>query len=340
MITMQSWMFLSSFGKLRSSLLSNHRITSMLHLGARAFNSIGGEVVSSTAFVLAKTCNAGSDAFDKRSGAFIRLVDGTSEEAKKSTLRLALQLRTADSGFYLGSKADFSAIPGSPIVYWLSEKMRRVFLLDTNFGNLVQLAVGLQTGDNNRFLRQWWEVSQSRSAFNCTSREEAKSSGARWFPYNKGGEFRKWYGNQEYVVNWENDGKEIFDFKPRSVIRNPTTYFSPSVSWSDISSGEAAFRRFPKGFIHDSTGHSGFGEETQLNSLIMLLNSKYVMEVMQVLAPTMHFHIGYVGLVPVVSAVTDLQQKNVEGLIMTSKRDWDVSEISWSFESNPLVSLT
>ncbi|WOQ17830.1 BREX-1 system adenine-specific DNA-methyltransferase PglX [Raineyella sp. W15-4] len=339
MITMQSWMFLSSYEKLRASLLTKQRITSMLHLGARAFDSIGGEVVSSTAFVLANVLPERRGSARKRAGTFIRLVDGTSEAEKVAALSKALEDRAREAGFHLASDADFSAIPGAPIVYWLSEKMRGSFTAGKPLGEVANLRQGLATADNNRFLRQWWEVSGSRTAFASTSREEAAASGARWFPYNKGGEFRKWYGNQEHVVNWENDGAEIVDFKPRSVIRNPGTYFSPSVSWSDISSGEAAFRRYPQGFIHDSTGHSGFGDETLLDQIALLLNSRYVMEVMQVLAPTMHFHIGYVGLVPVASGVTDLPDSTIDNLVETSRADWDLSETSWNFERNPLVEL-
>ncbi|PJI93568.1 BREX-1 system adenine-specific DNA-methyltransferase PglX [Luteimicrobium subarcticum] len=335
MITMQSWMFLSSYEKLRSSLLANQWITSMLHLGARAFDSVGGEVVSSTAFVLT---NLPSESRNQ-AGSFIRLVDGNSESEKARALSAALSERTTDAGFHLASGDDFADVPGSPIVYWLSEKMRAVFTTGARLGTVASLAVGLQTGDNNRFLRQWWEVSGVRTAFSCTSREDAAASGARWFPYNKGGEFRKWYGNQDYVLNWENDGAEIVDFKPRSVIRNPKTYFSPSVSWSDISSGEAAFRRYPAGFVHDSTGHSGFGGHAVLDQISLLLNSRYVMEVMQVLAPTMHFHIGYVGLVPVADGVRALATSAVDDLVETSREDWDISETSWNFAQDPLVAL-
>ena len=345
MITMQSWMFLSSYEKLRMSLLAKQRVTSMLHLGARAFDSIGGEVVSSTAFVLDTVPPQPRETASKRNGAFIRLVDGTSEAEKVSALHSALERRDKEAGFYLASDADFVAIPGSPIVYWLSEKMRSVFTSGNPLGDTASLAVGLQTGDNNRFLRQWWEVSQERSVFACTSREEAAASGARWFPYNKGGEFRKWYGNQEHVVNWENDGAEIRKFgsedggRPRSRAQNTDTYFSPSVSWSDISSGEAAFRRYPQGFIHDSTGHSGFGEDSLLNRIALLLNSKYVMEVMKVVAPTLHFHIGYVGLVPVANGVKELPTVTIDRLVETAREDWDTSEVSWSFVRNPLVDL-
>ncbi|MDG3012430.1 hypothetical protein G4X40_20015 [Rhodococcus sp. D2-41] len=345
MITMQSWMFLSSYEKLRASLLMNQRIASMLHLGARAFDSIGGEVVSSTAFVLSNVPPESRGSARERAGTFIRLVDGTSEAEKAAALRTALEVRTKDAGFHLASDADFMAIPGAPIVYWLSEKMLGSFATGRRLSAVADLRQGLATADNNRFLRVWWEVSGTRTAFSCTSREEAAASGARWFPYNKGGEFRKWYGNHEYVLNWEHDGAEIRTFgtedggRPRSRAQNTGTYFSPSVSWSDISSGEAAFRRYPAGFVHDSTGHSGFGAEDLLGQIALLLNSKYVMEVMKVLAPTMHFHIGYVGLVPVSPGITKLPTDAVEHLVETSRIDWDLSETSWNFERNPLVTL-
>ncbi len=214
---------------------------------------------------------------------------------------------------------------------------------------MANLRQGLATTNNSRFLRQWWEVAQARTAFSCKSREEAVVSGARWFPYNKGGEFRKWYGNHEYVVNWQDDGRQIKDEITRKypylngnidwVAKNQDTYFSPSVSWSDISSGEAAFRRYPQGFIHDSTGHSGFGEDSLLNRIALLLNSKYVMEVMKVVAPTLHFHIGYVGLVPVANGVKELPTVTIDRLVETAREDWDTSEVSWSFVRNPLVDL-
>ena len=338
MITMQSWMFLSSYEKLRVALLTKQRITSMLHLGARAFDSIGGEVVSSTAFVLANVPPGGRGSGQKCAGTFIRLVDGTSEADKVAALGEALHVRSKAVGFHLASDADFIAIPGSPIVYWLSEKMRGSFSTGKPLSEIANLRQGLATADNNRFLRQWWEVSRQRTAFACTSREEATASGARWFPYNKGGEFRKWYGNHEYVLNWENDGAEIFDFKPRSVIRNPGTYFSPSVSWSDISSGEAAFRRFPAGFIHDVKGMSAFGDTELLNQVAVLMNSSLSRALLAAIAPTLNFQVGDVGKFPVASDLAGLPQ-NTDRLSATARSDWDCFETSWSFDSNPLVEI-
>ena len=351
MITMQSWMFLSSFEKLRRSLLCNQWIVSMLHLGTRAFDSIGGEVVSSTAFVIENVPPSRRGTASTRCGSFVRIVDGKSEAEKIVMLDRARHTREARDGFHGASPEDFTVIPGSPIVYWLSEKMRTTFKEGRSLGEMAELLVGLRTGDNTRFLRFWWEVAQDRTTLDCTSLAEAKASGRRWFPYNKGGSFRRWYGNHEYVVNWENDGREIEEglaerypyMVPagQSVLRGQgrSRYFSPSVSWSDISSGEAAFRRYPGGFIHDSTGHSGFGEPSTLDRVAILMNSTFAAQALQVLAPTMHFHIGYVGQVPVASDVERLCTERMDKLVERSKRDWDEYETSWDFRSNPLVTI-
>ncbi|MFZ1381276.1 MAG: class I SAM-dependent DNA methyltransferase, partial [Scrofimicrobium sp.] len=242
MINLPSWMSLKSFEDLRLNLLQDQRLISLVHLGRGVFGSDFGSV----AFVV-------SNAKSGRSRAVYRRLFEQHVDVRSVATIETLFLDRGYNSFEV-AQSDFTEIPGSPIVYWLSEKMRSVFTSGRPLGETAALAVGLQTGDNNRFLRQWWEVSQGRSAFACTSREEAAASGARWFPYNKGGEFRKWYGNQEYVINWEHDGAEIRTFgsedggRPRSRAQNTDTYFSPSVSWSDISSGEAAFRRYPQGF--------------------------------------------------------------------------------------------
>ncbi|WP_156877065.1 BREX-1 system adenine-specific DNA-methyltransferase PglX [Pseudoclavibacter soli] len=325
-----TWMSIKSFEALRTRLLDCHSFDSFLHM--RDVSNHPDIFGANAAFVLSMASGR------QRRAPFIRLTP-LGQESKEQDLRAALVTRTPDDGFHLASSVDFEAIPGSPIVYWLSEKLRAAFSTGKPLSEVATLRQGLATADNNRFLRQWWEVSRDRSAFGCTSRKEAKASGARWFPYNKGGEFRKWYGNHEHVVNWENDGAEIVAFKPRSVIRNPGTYFSPSVSWSDISSGEAAFRRYPSGFIYANTGHSGFGEEELLDRLALLLNSTYAIQALRVLAPTMHFDIGYVGLVPVAPGVRDFPEERLADLMRTAGADWDSSETSWGFERSPLVEI-
>ncbi|MBN6778679.1 hypothetical protein JRG19_09055 [Pseudoclavibacter alba] len=337
MITMQSWMFLSSYEKLRVNLLDNQRITSMLHLGPHAFDSIGGEVVSVTAFSLANLPVEAPEYVRELPGAFIRLVEPKSATGKLDLFLDALRARGGESQIQRVSRSGFITVPGEPIAYWLSEKMRSVFGEGDRLGEVAALSVGLQTGDNNRFLRLWWEVSSCRTALACTSREEAASSGARWFPYNKGGEYRKWYGNQEHVVNWENDGREIVSFKPRAVIRNPSTYFSPSVSWSDIGAGDPSFRQFPAGFIHDVKGMSAFGTVDVLHHVVMLMNSNLSKEILRAIAPTVNFQIGDVGKVPV--KVTPIAPQRVIELTQTSRLDWEHQERSWNFCHNPLIAL-
>ncbi|MFD3509331.1 BREX-1 system adenine-specific DNA-methyltransferase PglX [Nocardia sp. NPDC058666] len=349
MITMQSWMFLSSYEKLRASLLTKQRIASMLHLGARAFDSIGGEVVSSTAFVLVNVPTDNRGAARKQAGTFIRLVDGTSEAEKIAALSAALEVRAKDAGLHLASDADFAAIPGSPIVYWLSEKIRATFRVGKPLGEVSSPLVGLRTGDNARFMRLWWEVASSRSSFACDSLRAAETAGARWFPYNKGGAFRRWYGNHEYVVNWERDGREIEEELARrypylvpagkTLVRGQgrDRYFSPSVSWSDISSGAPSFRHFPKGFIHGNKGNSIFGPTSLQDRLLAVMNAPCATVILEALTPTMTASVGDVAKTPVPDAIADLPPSTTQALVATAKSDWDEFETSWGFERNPLI---
>ncbi|RRD53430.1 BREX-1 system adenine-specific DNA-methyltransferase PglX [Buchananella hordeovulneris] len=350
MITMQSWMFLSSYEKLRVSLLARHQITSMLHLGARAFDSIGGEVVSSTAFVLRSIPRADRSAVRQQAGAFIRLVDGTSESEKVAALRAALAGRTRENGFHLALDTDFTTIPGSPIVYWLTEKMRTTFAVGQPLSEIANPCQGLATTNNGRFTRFWWEVADSKFGI-ALSRAEAAESSLRWFPYNKGGEFRKWYGNHDVVVNWQHDGREIKEEIARKypylkgkidwVAKNQETYFLPSVSWSKISSGAPAFRSYPSGFVYDVAGTSIFASTSmEQNLLLSFMNSRVAFELLAAIAPTLNYEVGQVANLPVVSKFAEDQEVRVQSLIDMSQVDWDTAETSWNFEQNPLVILS
>ena len=350
MITMQSWMFLSSYERLRSSLLARQHITSMLHLGARAFDSISGEVVSSTAFVLANMPLESRSSARNLAGTFMRLVDGTSESEKVAVLDRALKMRSKEAGFHIASSADFAAIPGSPIVYWLSEKMRESFKVGKPLGEVVELLVGLRTGDNGRFMRQWWEVSQDRTMFGCESLENAKASGRRWFPYNKGGAFRRWYGNHEHVINWERDGREIEEGlaqrypymapKGKTLVRGQgrDRYFSPSVSWSKISSGAPAFRVYPPGFIFDVAGTSIFAASSRERlGLLSFLNSQLAFEQLAAIAPTLNFEVGQVAGLPIEDSTAERSVSLAARAVETAREDWNSLETSWAFECNPLI---
>ncbi|EYT43918.1 eco57I restriction-modification methylase family protein, partial [Acinetobacter sp. 478810] len=235
MVTMQSWMFLSSYEAMREKLLQDRTIQTMAHLGARAFPEISGEVVQTTAFVMQ------GQHINGFKPVFFRLVD-TGQDQKESELRSGL------NRFDSTIQDDFKKIPGSPIAYWVNIQTRNLFSGNKLLGEISEPRRGLATNDNNKFIRRWAEVSNQKMAFGSINREDAKNSNKKWFPYNKGGEFRKWYGNNEYLVNWENDGEEIFTLakklygSPTRTIKNLQYYFRNGISWSMIGSGTFSVR--------------------------------------------------------------------------------------------------
>ena len=329
MVTMQSWMFLSSYEALRTRLLDHTTITTMAHLGAGAFDSIGGEVVSTTAFTL---MNAPSQ--DK--GTYLRLVDMDGDHNQSQAV--ATSSKTSQSYRYTMDQQEFKQIPGSPIVYWLPESLLRTFTEGTPLEEVAQPRQGLATADNNRFIREWWEVTQRNTAFGCASHQEAQDSGATWFPHNKGGDFRKWYGNQEFVVNWRNDGEELMLFRPRSVIRNPEFYFQPAVSWSFITSSSLAFRFYPSGFISNMAGSGFYSDQETLIKILLICNSSSAAVLLSAISPTLNANVGEIGRMPYVIVQKD--SKSIFSLLVsTAKSDWDSYETSWDFESFPLISM-
>ena len=333
MITMQSWMFLKSFEVLRHSILTNRIINSMAHLGPNAFDSIGGEVVSTTAFSISNVRS------DHARSTFIRLTEEPTEEAKRTRMLQAISGDNASTLFCLPAK-DLKVLPGTILSYWLPNPMRKAFAEETLLRNIATPRVGLQTGENDRFVRQWWEVSQSRTDFHCASRDEASRSRARWFPFNKGGNYRKWYGNQSEVLNWEAGGRELHEFRPRSVIRNPDTYFLPHISWSNVSTGSAGFRTYPCGFIYSNTGEAIMSTDKDTCSYVSTLNSKVVDTFLRAIAPTLHFDPGQVGAIPTRLDHSEVTRSRVEQLITTSRADWDSFETSWDFTGPEITAQT
>ena len=336
MVTMQSWMFLGSFEKIRVKVIDNKTIVSMAHLGPRAFDAIGGEVVNVTADVIYN----GRAAFE---GAYVRLVDINGSEAKRLKLVEAIQ-NPACGWFYRRDADTFKQIPGTPIAYWASNA-----LLDA-FGNAKQLSEygkprqGLATGENARFVREWWEVDDCKSIYSCGSIQESIESACKWFPYNKGGDFRKWYGNNSAVVNWENDGQRIRNYKDSkgkllSRPQNTNHFFSPSITWSKISSGSIAFRYKPAGHVFDVAGTSVFGDEDSLKYLQGACNSSVIMRVASMLSPTLNFEVGQIATYPIIQ--NEEQEPLVNDMVDScrelSKTDWDSFETSWDFKRNPLV---
>ena len=330
MITMQSWMFLSSFEKLRARLLARDTILSMAHLGARAFDSIGGEVVSTTAFVL------GNRKEPDLKGGYLRLVDGNSEAEKQTAILKAI--KNPNCGwFFSASAVDFKKIPGSPIAYWLSPDFLKVFANGVPMQKYAVPRQGFATGNNDKFLRQWHEVALHNIRFGANGAEDARDSGCRWFPCNKGGQYRKWYGNNNFVADWMYDGVEMRAFSG-SVIRNPNYYFKEGITWSTISSSSLSMRYSPKGFIFETKGSVCFplnGNPYQIP--LALMNTKVVEKVLLAISPTLDFHEGPIGKVPVIEASVKRVKAIADEAIQHSKSDWDSYEISWDFTSPPLL---
>lgn len=323
MITMQAWMFISSYEEFRRRIVRTSPPVSMVHLGERAFDSISGAVVSTTAFVL----ELGRDSSERST--FVRVVDGQNEVAKRTDFLAAADDVDCDWHF-TASIEDFSKVPGSPIAYWLSGAMREVFSHGKTLASFANPHKGLDTGNNARFIRYWWEVSQSSTCARASSREVATSTTATWFPHNKGGEFRKWWGNQSHVLNWRNDGEALYAERPKSTIRSPQDYFRPCISWSRISSGDPAFRYYPSGFTSDDVGpFMALVPEAEEVPWISLLNSSSVQKILTAVAPTLHYEVGQVKSIPVLENSKHLA--NTRQLIEVSRTDWDDFETSWGF---------
>ena len=327
MITMQSWMFLSSFETLRKNIIEKTEIKSLNHLGTRAFSEIGGEVVSTVAWISKKIS-------PKNEGTYIRLVDYNNAELKEQ------EFSNKDNYFQVKQK-DFEKIPGSPIAYWVSDKVREIFKKNQKLGEIGEAKQGLATADNNRFLRLWNEINYNKIGYNMSNSQEALESKKKWFPYNKGGEFRKWYGNQEYLVNWENDGYEIKNFydekgKLRSRPQNTEYYFKESISWGLITSAGSSFRYFPKGFVYDVSGMSYFLEKNQFNYL-GILNTKIYGDLTKIINPTINLQIGDILVLPATEIKNEKFNILVQQNISISKEEWDSRETSWDFEKLSLI---
>ena len=331
MITQHAWMFLSSYEKLREKL-KMHSIVDMAHLGARAFDEIGGEVVQTTAFV-----SCGRRVADFK-GTYVRLVDIIGEWEKEAAYR-------SGNHRYTAKQENFSKIPGSPVAYWVSENVFNSFEY-SNIGTKMITREGMATADNDRFLRFWYEVKIQKILFNCHNEQESIVSKKRYFPYNKGGDFNKWYGNNDYVVNWENGGIEIKgnkDFKTgriRSHNYNGEYAFKKGITWSSLSSGNISLRYTDYGFLFDSKGAKGFPkEECDLYYILGLLNSNTAMLYLKFFSPTIDYKVGDVILIPYIKS--DKNSSTIDYLVKDnidiSKADWDSFETSWDFEVHPLI---
>ena len=334
MVTMQSWMFLGSYEKLRGKLLRNHTISSMAHLGTRAFGAIGGEVVSTTATVFA------NKKYDVP-GTYLRLVDMGSEQEKAAGALEALA--NPNCGWFYRRKADvFSVIPGSPIAYWASASINKAFINGERLGNIGRTSKGLITGDNSSFLRLWWECGLRNSLFYGQSFEETLDPSYKWFACTKGGPFRRWSGNIEWLIDWSGNGRTVRDAALRDGHHSQDyadeLKFKPSITWSAISSDLPSFR-MARGKLSEHAGMCDFLPESKLDYVLSFINSSIAKEILKMIAPTLNFNAGDIDSLPLLfkqSCAADISSLATK-CVQLSNDDWNASETSWDFMKHPLV---
>lgn len=320
MITQQSWMFLSSFEKLRAKILQNN-IINMVHLGARAFEEIGGEVVQPTSFVICKNKILNYQA------AYCRLIEPTTQQGKEDMFLAGVNI-------YAYKQNNFSKIPGSPIAYWVSKKERQKYLAGEMLNKYADPCKGIDTGENDYFLKFWYEISYTKFDYNLAL--------GKWVPYNKGGEYRKWYGNREHVLRWNGSSSELESrlswHSKKPTLRNRKNWFKEGFSWSTVSSANISARYVPKGCLFDNGGCTVFSE-TYLYKIGALLNCIVGNRYLEFLAPTLNFQPGCIG--KIAFDIKILNSNNIDFIvkenIVLSKKDWDSFETSWDFSKHPLI---
>ncbi|BBZ32972.1 BREX-1 system adenine-specific DNA-methyltransferase PglX [Mycolicibacterium confluentis] len=339
MITMQAWAFLSSYEKLRSAVLGASKIETFAHLGVGAFDSIGGAVVSTAAFVLSETRD------DAHAGIYVRLTDGRNETEKSALLRDAVASPDCSTRFRV-RPSTLKSIPSSPLAYWVSDGAVQTIVDMGQLGDVAMPRAGLQTNDNNRFLRQWWEPPLSRIGFDMPDRPTALASGKRWFPCQKGGPFRRWFGNHDLVVNWESDGSEILALatdlygSPTRTAKNMQFYFRAGGTWSTISGSSFAMRWSPTGFISETKGSTCFADSDELiRNVIAYANSTAADYFLGLSSPTLDFHEGPVARLPFEIADDECVVERAERCIEIAQADWNSREESWQFTGSVLVSV-
>ena len=323
MINMQSWMFLSSFEALRKKIIDEQHIDSLLHLGPRTFDELSGEVVQNAAFVISKE-------IPKNEGVYYRLIDGKSCSEKQDNF-LDLNNR-----YIIAEQSTFDKIPGYAIGYWLSNAIINLFS-NSKINDLSDICVGIQTGDNDKYIHYWYEVDNSSLYFGCKTSKESILSDAKWYPYNKGGNGFKWYGGNYLVVNWHHDGEDIRK-EDGSVLRNQNFYFHPCLTFPRIGSGQLMVRYSPTGALFDINGPT-IHPKISRTFLLGYLNSKVLNNFLSILCPTLTFQVGDVGRAPCISQFNQYVDKIVDDNIKISKSDWDSHETSWDFQRSGLLDI-
>ena len=326
MITMHSWMFLSSYEKLREKMLMNDAVN-MAHLGARAFEEIGGEVVQTTAFVRRNS------SVKNYKGVYCRLIEPNTQQGKEGMF-------LDGENRYIADQSSFSKIPGSPIAYWVTQKTLEAYK-SANLGEIAEPRHGLATSNNDLFLKRWFEVSIKK----CSVYDLSNQSDYKWFPMNKGGSYRKWYGNNEWLINYENNGYEIKKYaaaiykSASRTIQNTKYYFKQSLTWSALTSGSFSVRWSNEGAVFGSGGYSAFVDDKDIFYILALMNSKVNSIFIKIVSPTLNYEVGHIKTIPVVmeSKTKNTVDSLTKELVNASKTDWDSFETSWDFQKHPFL---
>ena len=330
MINIPVWMFLASYENFRNALLRDNTIINMIHPGRGIFGSDFG----TTTFVFRKSNPCGYI------GCYHRLFDAQGEVKSNEEREKAFLDK---KGQFYADQLNFSKIPGNPVAYWVSDILMEAFAKEIFIGDICEPRVGMATANNDRFIRLWYEVGMDKIGLGMKCREEAANSKKKWFPFAKGGEFRKWYGNNDYVVNWENDGIEIRNFKDEKTGRirshnyNLDYIFQSAITWTVISSATTSFRFCPEGFLYSNSGYGMFfPHKNDIPAILGFLNTSVVMSILSVLSPTIGFESGYLRKIPYLSTPDEVTAV-VNECISIARADWDSFETSWDFKHHPLL---
>ncbi len=332
MVTMQSWMFLSSYDVMRQKILLERTLSCMAHMG----NGVMGIAFGTAATVaMCRRVNNYTGSFS------------FCDSSDLNDLGNPIIFPVRNDRYRTAKPDDFRKIPGAPIAYWVSDDLRKTFEKFPRLKESGDTRQGMATSDNNRFLRLWYEIDRSTFSADCRSREHAKIENPTWVPYNKGGDFRKWWGNQEYVLQWKDDGKAVIGYaaslygSPTRTIKSLSEYFKPCVSWSKISSGDIAFRFFPEGFVFDVAGCSIFFEQSEdIYVSLGFLNSTVSKAILKATSPTINYEAGQIATLPFGATALPCAKQVadiVKSLVQESKVDWNMNETSWDFKRLELL---
>lgn len=337
MINQHSWMFLSSYEKLREKLIGTVFFDTNLHLGSRTFPEIGGEVVQNTSFTF-------WNHHIVQNGVYLRLVDFNSTELKRDNTKEAIQ-NPNNVWFYIADQNDFEKIPGSPISYWINKNLTQKFKNSVSIGEIAKPRKGMVTANNHRFIRNWTEISLSNFELNCIDRKHSIQSRKKWFPYQKGGNYKKWYGNLDNCVNWFNDGYELLNlknegYKVGSTNHNLEFIFQEAIVWTKIASSKFSFRKSNIGFLFDdASGLCPLIDKEFDEVILAFFNSPVCNYILKVFNPTLNLNPGDLVKIPVFDQV--LKNKSFHTLtiecIEISRIEWDSKETSWDFITNELI---